>query len=198
MKAFKTLPAIWLVCLLGLGSELIYARAQQASTPAPHVSTAITFRCLWWSDEQKNGLNPNAPPPKTTEVILKKWEYSDPIEVPHPDVVDVVVEIRNDSDLPAADLTVDVATRWRIGPLRNEDQATWGKATSAQRLSVASLSPRGTHTLRVPVNLAEKMKQLRPKRTWPWALRAQATATSAASGKILSTIEADLPITPGD
>jgi hypothetical protein len=92
---------------------------------APLVSTTITFRCLWWSDQQKNGLNPNHPPPKTTEVTIKRWEYSDPIEVPHPDVLDVVVEVKNISSESLKDVVVEVATNWRVGSMKAEQSAIW-------------------------------------------------------------------------
>jgi hypothetical protein len=42
------------------------------------------------------GITPNAPPPKGTEVKLTKWEYSDPVGVPHPDTVDVLFTLSSD------------------------------------------------------------------------------------------------------
>src|SRR5262245_8658291 len=70
------------------------ATASQTAAP-PALRADVAFACLWWSEAQMEGLNPNAPPPKRTEVRITKWEYSDPVGVPHPDVVDVVVILAN-------------------------------------------------------------------------------------------------------
>ena len=144
-----------------------------------------------------DGLNPNSPPPKTTEVVLKKWEYSDPIGVPHPDVVDAVMELGNDTDAEVSNLTVNVSTRWLIGPQKNKARAVWGKAASVERLSAFKLDAHAKHTLRIPVNLAEQMKKLEKTRSWPWRLQVSVIITSS-SGKVLMRTQADLPITPGD
>jgi hypothetical protein len=186
-----------LASLLALGLASDRPRAQTLSGQKPKLAVAITFRCLWWSDVQKNGLNPNAPPPKTTEVVLRKWEYSDPIDVPHPDVVDVVVELRNESEVEAKNLMVDISTRWQTGPQRSRAKAVWGKTASVQRLSPFNLEAHAAHTLRVPVNLAERMKKLEKTGSWPWRLQATVTITSP-TGKVLARTQANLPVTPGD
>jgi hypothetical protein len=171
--------------------------AQPPAASAPNVMAAVTFRCLWWSEEQMKGLNPNSPPPKATEVTIKRWEYSDPIGAPHPDVVDVVVDLRNRTDAPANNLVVYVSALWQIGPQKNKARAVWGKRALLRRFSAVSLDAHGSQTLRAPVNLAEKMKKLVGARSWPWRLRAQITVTSV-SGKLLHRNTADLPIIPGD
>lgn len=51
------------------------------------------FECKWWSEDQMENLDPDHPPSKDTTVRLQKWEYSDPIGVPHPDTVSLIVEI---------------------------------------------------------------------------------------------------------
>src|SRR5438874_12821838 len=67
----------------------------QAAAPGPTLTAH--FECLWWSEAQMAQFDPNHPPAKATRVALKIWEYSDPVGVPHPDVVELVAEIRNDS-----------------------------------------------------------------------------------------------------
>lgn len=190
-----------IICLVGLLYAQVLvsgvADAQPKPVTAAKLSAAITFRCLWWSETQMDGLNPNSPPPKSTEVILKKWEYSDPVGVPHPDVLDAVVELSNDSEAALTNLTVDVSTRWLIGPQSKRVRAVWGKAASVERLSMFKLDARAKHTLRISVNLAEQMKKLEKTRSWPWRLQTVVTITSA-SGKVLTKTQADLPITPGD
>lgn len=144
-----------------------------------------------------NGLNPNSPPPKNTEVRIEKWEYSDPIGVPHPGVVDVVVDLLNEGDVRVSDLVVDVSAFWKTGPQKSKARARWNRRVSLRRFSAVSLEARGAQTLRAPVNVAEKMKRLAATRSWPWMLRVQVTI-STASGKLLRQTTADLPITPGD
>jgi hypothetical protein len=185
--------SVWLACLL---TATIAPQLSRAQSP-PKVSAAISFRCLWWSDQQKNGLNPNSPPPKNTEVTISKWEYSDPIEVPHPDVVDIVVDLRNQADRPAENLVVDISALWKIGQKKNKARAAWGKPFSLKRMPAIRLEARGAQSFRVPINLAEKMTALSARRFWPWALRAQVTV-STRSGKLLQKITIDLPIIPGD
>lgn len=198
MKFRRKYSIICLVCLLA-GQALAsgVGLAQSKPAPASKLSAAITFRCLWWSEKQMDGLNPNSPPPKTTEVTLNKWEYSDPIGVPHPDVVDVVVELGNDADTEAGNLTVKVSTRWLIGPQSKKSKAVWGKAAAVERLSDFKIVAHGKHTLRIPMKLAEQMKRLEQTRSWPWRIEVTVLVTSA-SGKTLLRKQADLPITPGD
>jgi hypothetical protein len=193
---YRKIPG-WLGFLLLLTMMPHFPRAQSPVVSNPKISGAITFRCLWWSDEQKNGLNPNSPPPKTTEVIIDKWEYSDPIEVPHPDVVDLVVDLRNDSNEPAQNLTVNLSVRWQVGPLRNKSRAVWSRAIRLKRFTIDKLDAQSGQTLRVPVNIEKKMMRLFAKGSWPWTLRARVTI-SGASGRVLHTVESDLPIIPGD
>src|SRR5215472_4906630 len=66
---------------------------------AASLQADVSFTCLWWSEAQMEGLNPNSPPPKNTEVKLAKWEYSDPVGVPHPDTIDVVVTLRTGEEV---------------------------------------------------------------------------------------------------
>ncbi len=61
--------------------------------PQPQVHETLRFECLWWSPQQIATLDPNRPPPKTTRVTISRWEYSDPIGVPHPATVDVVLHV---------------------------------------------------------------------------------------------------------
>jgi hypothetical protein len=187
----------WLGCLLILAIAHHFSLAQSPVVSNPKISGAISFRCLWWSDEQKNGLNPNSPPPKTTEIAIEKWEYSDPIEVPHPDVVDLVVDLRNDSNELAQNLTVIFSVRWQVGPLKNKSRAIWGKAIRLKSMTVSKLDAQSAQTLRVPVNIEEKMKRLFAHGSWPWTLRARVTI-SGASGRVLHKFESELPIIPGD
>src|SRR5206468_6445886 len=79
------------------------------------LAVQVRFTSMWWSDTQMEGLNPNNPPPKNTEVELSRWEYTDPIAVPHPDVVNAVITLVNRGKQPIADLVVVTEGEWKIG-----------------------------------------------------------------------------------
>ena len=76
------------------------------------LTASIAFECLWWSSDQMIGLDPNRPPPKATKVRLEKWEYSDPVGVPHPESIDIVIEI--DAGAEAVRKTMEVSVRWKV------------------------------------------------------------------------------------
>jgi hypothetical protein len=67
-----------------------------------------------------NGMDPNNPPPKQTHIVLKRWEYSDPIGVPHPDSVDLAIEVRNGDGTALDGAVVDVEAQWLEGPQRRK------------------------------------------------------------------------------
>ncbi len=94
MRSILLIPAMALC--LATGS---CAPTGKASPPVIH------FECLWWSLAQQEHFNPNAPPTKSTLVRLTKWEYSDPVGVPHPDTVDGVIQYKTQpSQSPRAEL----------------------------------------------------------------------------------------------
>lgn len=76
------------------------------------------YECYWWSQSQMTGLNPNNPPPKETRVRIDRWEYSDPIGVPNPDEVILVVHL---AETPADAISVRTSwltTKWSPPQLR--------------------------------------------------------------------------------
>jgi len=166
--------------------------------PAPKLRADVSFACLWWSEAQMEGLNPDAPPPKNTEVRITKWEYSDPVGVPHPDVVDIVVTLVDSSGQARSDLEVEVATEWKEGSLRDATDAVWSRATVIQNFSNVSIGSSGQQTLRVPVDLEAVMDSLAQQQKWPYGLRATATVRDRNSVERLVEGAAELPIQRGD
>jgi hypothetical protein len=191
------LTLVWLGSVLPLPAAQPFSRTQSAPGSSAKVSGTISFRCLWWSDEQKRALDPNTPPPKSTEVTIDKWEYSDPIDVPHPDVVDVVYDLKNETAGPLNNLAVNFTARWQVGPLKNKKRAMWGNPIFLQRQEIAELEAQAVHTLRVPVKVAGKINQLFGAGSWPWTLQVRITVSDAA-GRLLHKAQSDLPIVPGD
>jgi hypothetical protein len=144
------------------------------------------------------GLNPNSPPPKMTEVKLQKWEYTDPVGVPHPDKVDVVVVLTNEGATAAKDVTASIDGQWHIGPIKSESAAGWTSETRLQTWQALTVAPGNPSELRVAVDLAALMSELEKEGQWPWTFRALLTVGTAGGEKPLLTREVDLPIRPGD
>lgn len=188
-----------IVCSLTLAIEscIAISCAQTAApTKPPQISVSSQFECLWWNERQMEGMDPNNPPPKETRVELKRWEYTDPVGVPHPDTADVTVKVRNDSDRAIPDILVTVAIQWSEGAVRSKASAKWGGKVPLEDLSPFPLAPGESRIVRVPVNIAAKIASLSSANQWPWSLRAAVEVR--ASGMKLGTAQAELPIIPGD
>jgi len=179
-----------------LALAMHWAASAQSSPPPPTVSGS--YHCLWWSEAQMENFDPNAPPPKKTEVVIKKWEYSDPVGVPHPDVVDLVIEIKNTGQSPAAQVVAEISGQWRVGPLASERKANWGPRKALKTWKVDEIAAGQTASVRIPIDLASRMSELRAKKAWPWEFRASLVVRSEDSQKALVSREFSLPIHPGD
>lgn len=182
---------------LAFASALLLGCGRAEPAP-PTVSAAVTFRCLWWSQEQMESINPNAPPPKTTEVTLHAWEYTDPIGVPHPDTVDVVVELSADGGEPISGVVATVEAAWLIGAPSSAESARWGDASRVLTSTPTLLSPGTKTTIRVPVPIAARMAELDGTGEWPWALRVIVNVRAEGRAEPLVRAQAELPIRPGD
>jgi hypothetical protein len=169
-----------------------------AQSDSPTLTANASFHCLWWSEAEMENLDPNSPPPKRTDVIIKKWEYSDPVGIPHPDVVDLVMEIGNKGQSQSPQLVADISGQWRIGPIASQRKAAWGPSTLLKTWNLEGLLPGQTASVRVAIDLAGRMSELRTKNAWPWQFRASLTVRDAHSGKTLLSREFPLPIQPGD
>ena len=175
---------------------LVAAGAALLASPPLHAD--LTFVCNWWSEAQMNGLNPNAPPPKNTEVTITKWEYSDPIGVPHPDVIEIVLALQNDGSQPMSGLEIELTGQWRIGPLRTAARAAWTERAALKKFQDVSVGPASTQKLRVPVDLKAKMDPLYKRGRWPHTLRITAVVRQPGAAAPVARAQADLPIRPGD
>jgi hypothetical protein len=159
-------------------------------------SRLARFECIWWNERQMNGMDPNNPPPKQTRIVLKRWEYSDPIGVPHPDSVDVAIDAKNGTGAALDGAVVEVEAQWLEGPQRRKAASMWSALSPVGKPLYVSLAPDGQQSLTVPIDLAAKMKALEPSRRWPWALRAFITVKRG--GAVIGWTQLELPIAPGD
>jgi len=131
------------------------------------------YECLWWSTEQMRNLDPNHPPLKTSVVRLAKWEYSDPIGVPHPDLVTLVVRV------PKAEAAhLSVRTEWLGG--------SWS-APTILALSGAMTSDGAEQVGRYAIEIGPYIETHSPKR-----LRSSLYVRGVKVGDF------DLPIATGD
>ncbi len=138
---------LFALLLVGLAFCTFHSRTAHAD----ELQARAYFECNWWSAEQMIGMNPNRPPPKTTRTRLKKWEYSDPIGVPHPDKADLVVEVEAGSTPLSG--TLNVLLQWK--------RKTWSPA-QLQYETALTLAAHQRERLVVPVDLAPIMRSPRP------------------------------------
>ena len=190
------LAAVVASAILAAGS---CSSAPETQKPAAtNLVVQVRFTAMWWSKAQMEGLNPNNPPPKNTEVELARWEYTDPVGVPHPDVADVLITIENRGTTPVLDLMVTTQGTWKVGPLEDESSAKWGEAIvlgKADRVQIPAVS---TQTMRVPVNLKQMMDSLEPQDQWPFVLRVNVSVEQLGGEESLARTQIDLPIRPGN
>ncbi|HRD48051.1 MAG TPA: hypothetical protein PLD30_17015 [Candidatus Competibacteraceae bacterium] len=182
------------VIILG-GLLLACAYAEQLPPP---LAANITFRCLWWSEAQMEAFNPNSPPPKTTEVTIHKWEYTDPVGVPHPDSVDVVVVLTNEGTAPLTGVVAVIAGQWHISPMKSRAKAVWSRLKPLQTWQSLTVTPGKPTVLRIPVDITTRISELEKRGSWPRMFRASLTVRVEGTDKPLLNREVNLTIRPGD
>jgi hypothetical protein len=171
---------------------------ETGATVANDLAVQVRFTTKWWSATQMEGLDPNNPPPKNTEVELARWEYSDPVGVPHPDVVDVLVTVENRNTVPVSALAVTAQGEWKIGPIGNESSANWGEPVVLRKADGVQVAGKSTQVIRMPVNLKQMMDSLEGKNEWPYMLRVGVTVSQTGRTESLASTQIDFPIRPGD
>lgn len=137
---------------------------------AQDLSAQAEFHTLWWSKEQMAHFDPNKPPPKQTDVVIDRWEYSDPVGVPHPDDITAHVRIRNKGEKPSTPVTVTVQVRWKDGTQRSSKTAVWSPPRLVKTIRLAPVPAKGENTFTVPIALAPRMKYLEKRGRWPYEL----------------------------
>lgn len=176
----------------------IAALGQQPAAP-PKLSAKIEFRCLWWSAEQKRNFNPNQPPPKTTEVVIDRWEYTDPVGVPHPDTVTLHASVRNNSDKPAGPVRMKAEIRWKTGPQLKPAAAQWEPGTIfLASLETAPIAPGEQVAMQAPVAIQSKMNSLDKRDWWTHEMEVILTGTDLRTGRTLFREVRPFRIQPGD
>jgi hypothetical protein len=173
--------------------SLIAALSMTASyfscdSQAKGFSLSLQFSCLWWGPDQM-GIDPNDAPPKTTETVIEKWEYSDPVGVPHPDSVMVM-----GSGEAFGYLVVE--RRFKEGPLAKSKLAKWEKWEPLTTTDGFKLTGK---TKLAEVDVKQRMDALFAKDRWPHALEVRVSlyADKTKAKKLLSESKT-LPIIPGD
>jgi hypothetical protein len=179
-------------------SVICSAQAPEA-TPHYPIQADVSFSCLWWSEDQQVGLSLNSPPPKTTEVKITEWQYSDPVSTPHPDQVDLIVSLSNKDAQNLTNLDVEVSGEWKIGALHQRSKdAVWRRPYVLKQFHDVSLEKSGKQTLRIPVDLKSMMDELDKTHKWPFAFRSTISVHKPGSPELLSKASVTFPIIPGD
>lgn len=200
MAALRNLRALGMVvAITALALTGGCASEPPAQGPAaPSIAVQVRFTSLWWSKAQMEGLNPNAPPPKNTEVELTRWEYTDPIGVPHPDVVNAVVTLENRGTQRVADLIVKTDGDWKTGPRATEASASWGEGVVLAKTDHVEVPAGSTHSIRVPIDVKRMMDTLERQKKWPYALRVSVSVEQPGAKEPLARAQVEFPIRPGD
>lgn len=181
---------------LVLLASLVAAGCSRKPKLAPEITVAGTFEAMWWSTQQMENIDPNNPPPKGTRVMLTKWEYSDPVGVPHPDTVDFVATIRNAQGRAPITINPKVQVQWMEGSIKDRGTAAWAAPLEREGGGLIVVEGGQTQQLRVPIDLAAKMKTMEAAGRWPWQLRVNLMLLS--DNRQVAQVSRELPITPGD
>ncbi len=155
-----------------LGALVGLAKGAAADT----LSASAHYECLWWSAYQQAHFNPNHPPPQETRIQLDHWEYSDPVGVPHPDTIILVVTLISTS--LTTPVTISVTTRWLGGgPEKGETMSS--------------------NNIRLRAGVAKTIEFLIPVKSKIYESNPKLLRSSVWSGHKELT-HADLPIVIGD
>ena len=119
------------------------------------------------------GLNPNKPPPKETVVRIEKWEYSDPIAVPHPDNVSLIVNVPAEISGP-----LSARVKWK--------RHQWSAPQILDQIKISD-GPDGGRVLSAVIGMRKQIDHNPPS-----LLRSEVLL----AGRIIKTL--DLPIAVGD
>ena len=128
------------------------------------LSVSAKFDCLWWSEDEMQRLDPNSPPPMTARVELKRWESSDPVGTPHPETIDLAVDIRNDSSNPTLDLAPSASIQWLRGPIADRNSARWEPLELFPGQPLVRIAPGESRTVRIHIAVAKKMAALHDRK----------------------------------
>jgi hypothetical protein len=186
-----------------LASVLLVNLACRGQTlkPITHdpVHVELSFSCLWWSEDQQENLKLSSPPPKTTEVKITKWQFSDPVSTPHPEHVDLVIALSNKEAEALTGLDVEVSGEWKVGLFHHQPKdAVWTRPSVLKQFHDVSLAKSGMQTLRVGIDLKSKMDGLDKTHQWPYALRTTVSVRRSGAPELLSKASTTLPIISGD
>jgi hypothetical protein len=127
---------------------LLYIPVAISSDKIAAPSIKAHYECLWWSESQMEDLDPNAPPPKKTVTLLDHWEYSDPVGVPHPEIVTLVAYI---PEMFKGNVTVKM--QWL--------KRKWSKPIVLKGISTSILEE-GVRLLKADISVQEKIYKDRP------------------------------------
>jgi len=97
------------------------------------------YECYWWSQSQMVGLDPNNPPPKETRTRIERWEYSDPIGVPSPDEVILVIRFGQSRADAISVRTSWLSKKWSSPQMRKVSPANDGGETAEVKIPVRDI-----------------------------------------------------------
>ena len=171
-----------------------------SDSPMPTIEVRLVFRALWWSESQMDALDVNNPPDKDTEVFLERWEYSDPIGIPHPDRVDVLAIVNPGTISGGHEIDLHGTARWRVGPRADESAASWTEPEPLPAIVPVTLVAGQEVRIHLDtIDIRSMQENLQPRDAWPWTYEINVRATTSSVSSIATPpASARLPILLGD
>lgn len=185
-----------LLCLIPILTGICHAESGNQSNK---LSINTVFHASWWSPVQMENMDLDNPPTKNTDVIIDKWEYSDPVGVPHPDAVELAIELTT-TDAGIDKVYVVAIQRWKIGSITKQASAQWTKNINLNIANPVKLVPgRTTKTLIKNIDLKKIQEESFKKRQWPWLMEIQLMIFhDSKHTQLLGTKTVSLPMIPAD
>jgi len=151
----------------------------------PPVSDALAgelhFGANWWTTDQMEDLDPDNPPPKADNIKLEVWDPSDPVGTPHPDVIDVVINIQNYT--LESSIRLKAESRWLIGDFYGDQSS--GEWTNFQPLSdpiVVEIDRKTTREVTVSqIPVRKKLDALAQNNQWAYLLEVSVVVESTSA-----------------
>ena len=141
------------------------------------------------------GLDLDAPPPKTRSIELDRWSSEDPVGTPHPETFRVTARLRGG---PLAKPGILAAQgRWGIGSLEAGKAEAFTPWRDLGEIPIAAGDvPSGRSSI-ATIDVDTHQAHLYLEERWPYLFEARVRLRDEISGRLLAEDEAKLPIEPG-
>lgn len=194
-------------------------REVESGPPTPTLEVTVKsvgIYAWWWSEEQlaKGVYRQKTMPPKNTYIKIEEWTDTGDADVPHPDLIDVVFYIENNST-QSANYVVSTVGDFKVESHERMDSdksgrtvdellqdVPWTEERSIGRVVIRRVAPKETREVKVKnfdlkTFLHNNYSDEKNGVTWPWKMRVRVNVETA-DGKRITQGEAIITIIPHD